>query len=98
MTEQLDDRLIDSYASIREHFGRDAVVLMQRPEQQVFGADVVMQQSVGFFERVLEHTLAGIAELDFGGFGDFLVACKATEDLAAEVAEVVACSREDPAA
>lgn len=48
---QRNDRLanrFDPQASGRKHFGRDAARLAQQPEQQVFGAYVVVQQLVGF--------------------------------------------------
>jgi hypothetical protein len=101
VTEQLDDRLPDGFdfhASRSEHFRRDAVLLVQQPEQQVLGADVVVRQSLSFISSVLEHTFAGGAELDFVRRGDFFVACKASDDLGAKVAELVTRAREDPAA
>jgi hypothetical protein len=41
VAQQLDDRLTGSFdpqASCRQHVGRDAALLAQQPEQQVFGA------------------------------------------------------------
>ena len=99
--EQLDDRLSDRFdpqSSCREHFGRDAALLAQQPEQEVFGAYVIVQQPVGFFGRVLQHALAGSAERDIVGLRDFLAPREATDDVAAKVVEGATGSREDPTA
>jgi hypothetical protein len=64
----------------------------------VVGADVVVQQLVGFLGRVVQRALAGGAERDLVGLMDFLAAREATDDLAAKVVEGTTSSREDPAA
>jgi hypothetical protein len=54
--ERFDDRLTDGFdphASCRQHVGRDAALLAQQSEQQVFGAYVLLQQAVGFLGGVL---------------------------------------------
>jgi hypothetical protein len=100
-TEQLDDCLTDRFdpqASCRQHFGRDAALLAQQAEQQVFGACVVVQVPVGFFGRILQRALAGRAERDLVGLGDFPTPREVTKDVAAKVVDEATGSREDPAA
>jgi hypothetical protein len=80
------------------HFGRDAALLAQEPEQEVFGAYVIVRQPVGFFGRVLQYALAGSAERDLVGLGDCLAAREAPDNVAARVIEGTSDSREDPAA
>ena len=64
----------------------------------MFGAYGIVQQSVGFFGRVLQHPRAGSAERYLLGLRDFLAAREATDDVAAEVVEGDTGSRENPAA
>jgi hypothetical protein len=99
--EPLDDRVtdgIDPQASCRQHVGRDAALLAQEPEQQVFGSDVLLQQPIGFFGGVLQRTLAGRAERDLVGLRNFRAGSEATEDVAANIVEGDAASLEDSAA
>ena len=100
---QLDDRLadgLDRQASCRQHFGRDAALLAQQSEQQVFGAYVAVRQPIGFFGRVLQCTLAGRAEGNVDRLRDVLAASEATAtgDVAAKLVEGVTGSRKDPGA
>src|SRR5262249_3113528 len=98
---QFDDRLahdFDPQASCRQHFGRDATLLAQQPEQQMFGADEFMRQLVGFVGGVLQRALAGGAEGHSVGLRDRLAAGKTADDVAAKVVEGNTRPREDAAA
>jgi hypothetical protein len=58
--EQVEDLLADLFeleAQVHQHLGGDAVLLAQQAEQQVLGADVVVVEVAGLFDRVLDDLL-----------------------------------------
>ena len=57
------------------------------PEQQVLGADVVVQQAIGLFRRGLEHALGLGAEGDLDRRRHLLAEHRAPLDLLADVLE-----------
>ena len=70
LVQQLDDVFahgIEAHPLFHEDGGRDRALFAQDAEQQVFGADVVVQQAVRFFGRELQHPLGFGAERDFDG-------------------------------
>ena len=67
------------------------------PEQQVLGADVVVQQPVGLFGRKLQHALGFGAERDLDRGRDLLAEDRAAFDFLADVFERQVRAREDPA-
>ena len=65
LVEQRDDVLADgveAHPLFHQDRRRDRALLAQDAEQQVLGADVVVQQPVGFFGRELQHALGFRAE------------------------------------
>ena len=67
------------------------------PEQQVLGADVVVEQAVGFFGRKLQHALGFRAERDLDRGRDLLAEHRPAFDFLADVLERQVRARKDPA-
>ena len=72
-------------------------LLAQDAEQQVLGADVVVQQPIGFFGRELQHALGLGAERNFDGGRDLLAEDRPAFDFLADVLEGEVRAREDAA-
>ena len=77
-------------AATRALFAQDA-------EQQVLGADVVVQQPVGFLGGELQHALGFGAERNLDRGRDLLAEDRAAFDFLADVFEGEVRAREDPA-
>ena len=69
----------------------------QDAEQQMLGADVVVQQPVGLFGRELQHALGFGAERDLDRGRDLLAEDGAAFDFLADVFEGQVRARKDPA-
>ena len=82
---------------LHEDRGRDGLLLAQDAEQQVLGADVLVEQPLGFFGRILQHALGLGAERDLDRGRDLLAEDRAAFDLLADVFERQVRAREDPA-
>ena len=67
------------------------------PEQQVLGADVVVQQPVGLFGRELQHPLGFRAEGNLDRGRDLLAEHRAPLDFLADAFEGQVRAGEDPA-
>ncbi len=73
--QERDDVLahgVEAHPLFHEDRRRDRSFLAQNAQQQVLGADVVVQQPVGFLGGILEHALGFGAEGDFNGGRDLL--------------------------
>ena len=98
--QQLDDVLADGvqpHPLFHEDRRGDRPLLAQDAEQQVLGADVVVQQAVGFFGRKLQHALGFRAERDLDRGRDLLAEHRPAFDFLADVLERQVRAREDPA-
>ena len=65
LVQQLDDvfaHLVEAHPLFHEDGRRHRALFAQDAEQQVFGADVVVQEPIGFFGGVLQHALGFGAE------------------------------------
>ena len=49
--------ILELDAQVHEHLGRNALVLFDQAEQQVFGTNVVVAEIAGLFHRQLQHLL-----------------------------------------
>ena len=76
---------------------RDRTLFAQDPEQQVLGADVVVQQPIGFFGRELQDALGFGAEGDLDRGRDLLAEHRAPFDFLADAFERQMRARKDPA-
>ena len=72
-------------------------LLAQDAEQQVLGADVVVQQPVGFLGRKLQHALGFGAERDLDRGRHLLAEDRAAFDFLADVLEGQVRAGKDPA-
>ena len=100
LVQQLDDVLahgVQAHPLFHQDGRRDRPLLAQDAEQQMLGADVVVQQPVGLFGRELEHALGFGAERNLHRGGDFLPEHRAPFDFLADVLEREVRAREDPA-
>ena len=100
LVQQLDDVLADgvqAHPLFHQDGGGDRPLLAQDAEQQVLGADVVVQQPVGFFGRKLQHALGFGAERDLDRGRHLLAEDRAAFDFLADVFEREVRAREDPA-
>jgi hypothetical protein len=66
--EHLFADLFELEAEVHQHLGRHAVLLAEQAEQQVLGADVVVVEVAGLFDRVFDHLLGprGLRQLAHG--------------------------------
>ena len=67
LVQQLDDVVahrVQPHPLLHQDGGGDRALFAQDAEQQVLGADVAVQEAVGFFGGVLEHALGLAAEGD----------------------------------
>ena len=90
LVEQRHDVLADRvqpHALFHQDGGRDRALLAQDAEQEVFRADVVVQQPVGFFRRELQHPLGFRAEGNLDRGGDLLAEDRPPLDLLADAFE-----------
>ena len=100
LVEELDDVLADgvqAHPLFHQDGRRDRALFAQDAEQQVLGADVVVQQAVGLFGRELQDALGFRAERDLDRGRDFLAEHRAAFDFLADVLEGQVRAREDPA-
>ena len=98
--EELDNILahgVQAHPLFHQDGGRDRALLAQDAEQQVLGADVVVQQAIGLFGRELEHALGFRAERDLHRGGDLLPEHGAPFDFLADVLERQVRARKNPA-
>ena len=100
LVQQLDDVLADgveAHPLFHEDRRRDRPLLAQDAEQQVLGADVVVQQPIGLFGRELQHALGFGAEGNLDRGGDLLAEDRPAFDFLADVLEREVRAREDAA-
>ena len=100
LVEQLDDVLADgveAHPLFHEDGRRDRALFAQDAEQQVLGADVVVQQPIGLFGGELQHALGFGAERDLDRGRDLLAEHRAAFDFLADAFEGQVRAREDPA-
>ena len=100
LVEQRDDVLADgveAHPLLHEDGRRDRSLFAQDPEQQVLGADVVVQQPVGFFGRELQDALGFRAERNLDRGRDLLAEHGAPFDFLADALEGQVGPREDAA-
>ncbi len=98
--EELDDVLADgveAHPLFHEDRRRDRALFAQDAEQEVLGADVVVQQPIGLFGRELQHALGLRAERNFDRRRDLLPEHGPAFDFLADVLEGQVRTREDPA-
>jgi len=98
--QQLDDVLahgVEAHPLFHEDRRRHRSLLAEDPQKEVLGADVVMEQAVGFFCRKLQNALGFRAERDFDRGGDLLAEDRAAFDFLADVLERQMRASEDPA-
>ena len=90
LVQQLDDVLADGvqpHPLFHEDGRRDRPLLAQDAQQQVLGADVVVQQTVGFFGGKLQHALGFGAERHLDRRRDLLAEDRPAFDFLADVLE-----------
>jgi hypothetical protein len=75
----------------------DRALLAKDAEQEMFSADVVVQQSIGFFGRVLQHPLGFGAERNLDRRRHLLAEYRAAFDVFPNVFEGQVGSGKDPA-
>ena len=100
LVEQRDDVLADgveAHPLFHEDGRRDGALFAQDAEQQVLGADVVVQQPVGFFGRELQDALGFRAERNLDRGRDLLAEHRAPFDFLADAFEGQVRAGEDPA-
>ena len=88
LVEQREDVLAhrgEAHALLGEDPGGHAALLAHQPEQDVLGADVVVQHALGLLGRVAEHALALDRERDLDRGGDLLAVGRAALDLLADL-------------
>ena len=100
LVQQLDDVLangVQAHPLLHQDGGGDGTFLAEDAEQQVLGADVVVQQPVGFFGRELQHALGFGAERDLDRGGHLLPEHRPAFDFLADVLEREVRARKNPA-
>ena len=100
LVQELDDVLADArepHPLLVQDGRRDRPLLAQDAEQQVLGADVGVQQPVGFFGGELQHALGLGAEGNLDRGRDLLAEDRAAFDFLADALEREVRPREDPA-
>ena len=100
LVQQLDDVLahgVQAHPLFHEDGRRHRALFAQDAEQQVLGADVVVQQPIGFFGRKLQHALGFGAERNLDRRRDLLAEDRPAFDFLADVLERQVRAREDPA-
>ncbi len=75
----------EPHALLAQDPGRDAALLPHQAEQDVLGADVVVEHALGFFGGVAEHALALGGERDLDGGRHLLAPRRARLDLPADL-------------
>jgi hypothetical protein len=80
-----------------EDRGSDRSLFAEDAEQQVLGADVVVQQPIGFFGGKLQHALGFRAERDFDRRRDLLAKDRAAFDFLADTFKGEMRARKDSA-
>ena len=100
LVQQLDDvlaHLMEAHALFHQDRRGHRTLFAQDPEQEMLGADVVVQEPIGFFRRELEHTLGFGAERDFDRRRHLLAEDRAAFDFLADVFERQVRTRENSA-
>ena len=100
LVQQLNDVLahgVKTHPLLHQDAGGDRALFSQDAEQQMLGADVVMQEPVGFFSRKLQHPLRLRAERDLDRRRDLLAEHGPPFDFLANVFEGEMGSRKDAA-
>ncbi len=100
LVQQLHDVLADGvqpHPPLHQDGRGHRALLAQDAEQQVLGADVVVQQPVGLLGRELQHPLGFGAEGDFDRGGHLLAEHGPPLDLLADVVQGQVRAGEDPA-
>ena len=90
LVQQLDDVLpdgVEPHPLFHEDGGGHTALLAQDAQEQVLGADVVVQEPVGFLGRALEDALGLSAERDFDRGRDLLAEDRPTFDFLTDVLE-----------
>ena len=88
---------VEAHPLFHQDRRRDRALLAQDAEQQVLGADVVVQQPIGFLGRKLQHPLGFGAERDLDRGRDLLAEDRAAFDFLADVLQRQVRARENPA-
>ena len=100
LVEQLDDVLADRvqpHPLLHEDRRGDGPLFAEDAEQEMLGADVVVQQPIGFLGGELQHALRFRAERDLDRGRDLLAEHGAAFDFLADVLEREVRAREDAA-
>ena len=100
LVQELDDVLADrgeAHPLLRQDGGGDGPLLAQDAEQEVLGADVVVQQPLGFLGRELQDALGLGAERDLDRGRDLLAEDRPALDFLADVLEGQVRAGEDAA-
>ena len=100
LAEQLLDVLADALQAhplFHQDGGRDGALFAQDAEQQVLGADVVVQQPIGFVGGELQHALRLGAERNLDRGRDLLAEDRAALDFLADTLERQVRARKDAA-
>ena len=98
--QKLDDVLADRvepHPLFHEDGGRHAALFAQDAEQEVLGANVVMQQPIGFLGGTLEDALGFSAERNFDRGGDLLAEDRPTFDFLTDILEGQVRTSKNPA-
>ena len=98
--QQLDDvfsHLVQAHPFFHQDGRGHRALFAQDAEQQVFGADVVVKQPIGFFRGVLQHALGFGAEGNLDRRRNLLAEDRAAFDVFANVFERQVGSGKDPA-
>src|SRR5207244_2581923 len=80
-----------------EDGSRHRSLFAEDPEEEVLGADVVVEQAVGFFGRKLQHPFGFGAERNLHGRGDLLPEHRAAFDFLPDILEREVGPRKNPA-
>src|SRR3954471_18960439 len=100
LVEQLDDILahgVEAHPFFHQDRRRDRTFLAQDAEQQVLGADVVVQQPIGLFGRELQDALGFRAERNLDRGRDFLAKHGPSLDFLPDILERQVRARENAA-
>src|SRR5262249_24153250 len=100
LVEQLDNVLaygVQPHPLFHEDGGRHRPLLAEDAEEQVLGADVVVQEAVRFFGRKLQNALGFRAERNLDRGRDLLADHRSSFDFLPDVLERQMRAREDPA-
>ena len=98
LIEQLHDvfaHLVQAHPLFHEDGRRHRALFTQDAQQEVFGADVVVQQAIRLFGGVLQHALGLGAERDFDRRGDLLAEHRPPLDVLADALEREVRAREN---